>query len=276
MHRGLWVKDAEQAREFRGKTLCLIGYGKIASQESVLAESWGMQVVFYDITEVLALGDARRMDSMEDALKVADVVSIHVDGRDENRNLIGADQFEMMKDGVVYIDSSRGFVTDTQALAQYKKNGKLKGAAIDVHDNEPEGNNVSFESPLQGLDNVILTPHIGGGTHEAQKDIAQFVSDKLLSFINVGDTTLSVNFPNIQLPDQTDAHRFLHLHRNVPGVLAAINEALAGSGLNVLGQYLQTTDDSGYVITDVNREYNKEVLRQLRQIPETLRFRVLY
>lgn len=276
IHRGLWDKSAEGSRELRGRTLGIIGYGKIGSQLSVLAESLGMQVIFYNTSETLALGNAKKAESMEEVLNAADVISVHVDGRPSNRNLIGANQFEIMRDGAIFIDLSRGFVTDQEALAEYLKTGKLKGAAIDVHRVEPEGNSEEFASPLQGLNNTILTPHIGGSTVEAQEDIARFVSGKIINFINVGDTQLSVNYPEIQLPPQPDAHRFLHLHRNVPGVMAEINAIFGQRGINILGQYLQTRGDLGYVITDVNREYDKEVVRQLKRVAGTIKFRVLY
>jgi len=276
MHRGLWNKTAEGARELRGRTLGIIGYGKIGSQLSVLAESLGMQVVFYDSSEVLVLGNAKKMSSMEEVLEVADIVSVHVDGRPSNRNLVGANQFELMKDGAIYVDLSRGFVSDQEALADFLKTGKLEGAAIDVHRNEPEGNDVEFTSPLQGLDNTIITPHIGGSTVEAQEDIARFVSGKILGFINTGDTRLSVNYPEIQLPPQPEAHRFLHLHQNIPGVMAEITSIFGQRGTNILGQFLQTRGDLGYVITDVDKEYDKEVIQQLKKVAGTIRFRLLY
>lgn len=276
MHRGLWNKSADGARELRGRTLGIIGYGKIGSQLSVLAESLGMQVVFYNTSETLALGNAKKAESMEEVLRVADIVSVHVDGRPSNRNLIGANQFESMQDNAVFLDLSRGFVTDQEALAEYLRTGKLKGAAVDVHRSEPEGNNVEFTSPLQGLDNAIITPHIGGSTIEAQIDIAKFVSGKIASFINSGDTRLSVNYPEIQLPPQPDAHRFLHLHRNVPGVMAEVTSIFGQRGINILGQYLQTRGYLGYVITDVNKEYDKEVVDELREVSGTIKFRVLY
>ena len=276
MHRGLWNKSADGARELRGRTLGIIGYGKIGSQLSVLAESLGMQVIFYNTSETLALGNAKKAESMEEVLRAADIVSIHVDGRPSNRNLIGANQFELMRDEAVFLDLSRGFVTDQEALAEYLRTGKLKGAAIDVHRSEPEGNNVEFTSPLQDLDNAIITPHIGGSTIEAQEDIARFVSGKIASFINSGDTRLSVNYPEIQLPPQPDAHRFLHLHRNVPGVMAEVTSIFGQRGINILGQYLQTSGDLGYVITDVNKEYDKEVVEELKGVTGTIKFRVLY
>ena len=276
MHRGLWNKSADGARELRGRALGIIGYGKIGSQLSVLAESLGMQVVFFNTSETLALGNAKKTESMEEVLRNADIVSVHVDSRPSNRNLIGANQFEMMREEAVFLDLSRGFVTDQDALAEYLKTGKLKGAAIDVHRSEPEGNNVEFTSPLQGLNNAIITPHIGGSTIEAQEDIARFVSAKVISFINSGDTRLSVNYPEIQLPPQPDAHRFLHLHKNIPGVMAEVTAIFGQRGINILGQYLQTRGELGYVITDVNKEYDKEVVKQLKKVTGTIKFRVLY
>lgn len=276
MHQGVWNKSANGAREVRGKTLGIIGYGKIGSQLSVLAESLGMNVCFYNTSEVLSLGNARRMDSMDDVLQAADVVSIHVSGKPENRNLIGASQFETMRDGAVFLNLSRGFVVDTQALAEYVKTGKLRGAAVDVHEVEPKSNDEEFASPLQGLPNVILTPHIAGSTEEAQEDIARFVAGKLTAFVNAGDTMLSVNFPNTQLPPQADTHRLLHVHRNAPGVMAHINSIIGYRGINIVGQYLKTTDELGYVITDVNKVYDQGAIDQLRRVPGTVKFRVLY
>ena len=276
MHQGIWNKSTKGSRELRGKTLGIIGYGRIGSQLSVLAESVGMNVVFYNTSEVLPMGNARRMDSMDEVLEAADVVSVHVSGRPENKNLFSASQFEAMRDGAIFIQLSRGMVVDIKSLAEYLKTGKLKGAAVDVFKEEPEDNDTPFRTDLQGIPNVILTPHIGGGTQEAQEDIARFVSGKLLNFINSGDTTSSVNYPEIRLSSQRESHRFLHLHRDVPGVLAQLNAILAESGINIIGQYQQTRNGLGYVIVDVDKDYNPSVIGKIKKISETLRFRVLY
>jgi D-3-phosphoglycerate dehydrogenase len=276
MHRGQWIKSASGAREVRGKTLGLIGYGAIGSQLSVLAEAMGMRVVFHDLTERLALGNARRLPSLEAVLAEADVVSLHVDGRASNTSLIGARELAAMKAGALLLNLSRGHVVDVGALAQAIGSGRIGGAALDVFPEEPRTNDDPFDSPLRGLPNVILTPHVGGSTEEAQEAIGEFAADRLLGYLNRGDTTFSVNLPNVQLSDVAEAHRLLHIHRNQPGVLAALNRALAEAGLNVLGQHLKTDERTGYVIVDVDRDYDPKALEALKAIPGTLRFRTLY
>ena len=276
MHQGTWNKVSPDASELRGKTLGIIGYGKIGSQISVLTESLGMQVVFYNTSEVLSLGNAKKINTMEEILENSDIVSVHVSGKPSNRNLISAEQFQIMRSEAIFINLSRGYVVDLEALSYFLKSGKLKGAAIDVFPDEPQSDNEEFHSVLQEIPNVILTPHIGGSTREAQVDIARFVSGKIINFVNSGDTQLSVNYPNIQLPSQADSHRFLHLHRNVPGIMARINSILAEREINILGQYLQTEEELGYVITDVNKQYSKGVISDLKRVPETIKFRVLY
>jgi D-3-phosphoglycerate dehydrogenase len=276
MHRGQWIKSAAGAREVRGKTLGLIGYGAIGSQLSVLAEAMGMRVVFHDLTERLALGNARRLPSLEAVLAEADVISLHVDGRTSNTDLIGARALAAMKPGALLLNLSRGHVVDVGALAQAIGSGRIGGAALDVFPEEPRTNDDPFDSPLRGLPNVILTPHVGGSTEEAQEAIGEFAAERLLSYLNRGDTTFSVNLPNVQLSDVAEAHRLLHIHRNQPGVLAALNRALAEAGLNVLGQHLKTDERTGYVIVDVDRDYDPRALDALRTIPGTLRFRTLY
>ena len=275
-HKGMWAKSAKDAHEIRGKKLGIIGYGNIGSQLSVLAEMMGMEVYFYDLVEKPALGNAKKCNSLEELLTIADVVSIHVDGRKSNTNLISEKEFKRMKDGALFINLSRGFIVDLEALAKYITTGKIKGAAIDVFPKEPKSNEEPFISPLQNLPNVILTPHIGGSTEEAQKAIGEFVAKKLITFINTGSTMLSVNFPNLALPDQANVHRLIHIHKNIPGVLANINKVLAEYALNVSGQYLKTNEEIGYVITDVDTHYKKEVLEKLKQIPGTIRLRTLY
>jgi D-3-phosphoglycerate dehydrogenase len=276
MHNGIWDKSASGAHEIRGKTLGIIGYGNIGSQLSVLAENLGMKVIFYDIVEKLALGNARRCKTMEELLRTADIITVHVDGNPQNVNLIAEKEFRAMKDGVIFLNASRGFVIEIAALAKYLQNGKIKGAAIDVFPKEPQGKGDPFISELQQFPNVILTPHIGGSTEEAQKNIAEFVSSKIIAYINTGNTHLSVNIPNIQVPPQNHTHRLLHLHKNVPGIMARINSILAEHNINIEGQYLKTNEQIGYVITDVNKKYDVQVLDILKKIPDTIRFRVLY
>jgi D-3-phosphoglycerate dehydrogenase len=276
MHRGEWNKSATGSRELRGKTLGIVGYGAIGSQLSVLAEALGMRVIFHDLTERLALGNARRMPSLDALLAESDVVSLHVDGRAENAHVIGAAQLGRMKDGAILLNLSRGHVVDVGALAQALGSGRIGGAAVDVFPEEPATNADPFDSPLRGLRNVVLTPHIGGSTEEAQEAIGEFAADRLLAYLNRGDTTFCVNLPNVQLAEVSGAHRILHIHRNQPGVLAELNRALAGAGLNILGQHLKTDERTGYVITDVDRGYDPEALRTLRSVAGTLRFRTLY
>lgn len=276
LHTGIWDKSAKNSNEVRGKTLGIIGYGNIGSQLSVLAENLGMKVIFYDTVEKLPLGNAKKSRNLSELLKISDVISVHVSGEKTNTGFIGEKEFLQMKDGVVFINLSRGFIIDINALAKFLENGKLRGAAVDVFPSEPKSKDEPFKSGLQNLPNVILTPHVAGSTEEAQKEIGEFVSGKIIDFINTGNTYLSVNFPNIQLPKQGNSHRLLHLHKNVPGILAQINKILADSGININGQYLKTNDYVGYVITDVNKKYNQAVLQQFKKIPETIRFRVLY
>ena len=276
MHRGVWNKSATGSRELRGKTLGIVGYGAIGSQLSVLAEGLGMRVIFHDLTERLALGNARRMASLDALLAESDVVSLHVDGRTENTALIGASHLSRMKEGALLLNLSRGHVVDVGALAQALGSGRIGGAALDVFPDEPATNADPFDSPLRGLKNVILTPHIGGSTEEAQEAIGAFAAERLLAYLNRGDTTFCVNLPNVQLAEVDGAHRILHIHRNQPGVLAELNRALAAAGLNILGQHLKTDERTGYVITDVDRDYDPEALQSLRTVAGTLRFRMLH
>lgn len=276
MHRGEWNKSAAGSRELRGKTLGIVGYGAIGSQLSVLAEAMGMRVLFHDLTERLVLGNARRVLSLDTLLAESDVVTLHVDGRAANANLFGAAQLAKMKPGSILLNLSRGHILDIDALVEASKSGRIAGAAIDVFPHEPATNADPFDSPLRGLKNVILTPHIGGSTEEAQEAIGEFAAERLLSYLNRGDTTFCVNLPNVQLPEVVDGHRILHIHRNQPGVLAALNQALAAAGLNVLAQYLKTDERVGYVIVDVDRDYDPEALGTLRSVAGTLRFRMLH
>lgn len=275
MHRGIWKKTASGSVELRGKTLGIIGYGNIGAQLSVLAESLGMKVVFFDSTEKLYLGNAVRMDSMDEVLHVADVVSIHVSGTPQNINLIGAAQFEMMKKDVIFINLSRGYVVDIDALAANLRSGKIKGAAVDVFPVEPDSGEM-FQSPLQGMPNTILTPHIAGSTQEAQKAISSFVSNKMLNYLTLGDTRLSVNFPQTELPHQANSHRILHIHKNIAGVIAGVSRVLASHDYNITGETLRTTQELGFALFDVSGAVSEEIVAALRGVPGTIRVRVLY
>ncbi len=276
LHEGKWEKSAKGSREVRGKKLGLIGYGNIGAQLSVVAEALGMQVIYYDVVEKLAMGNATKVQTMEALLEEADIISMHVDGRKENYHLIGEAEFALMRDGVVFLNLSRGHVVDIPALAQALKSGKVRGASVDVFPEEPKTNDDPFVSELCGMDNVILTPHIGGSTEEAQNNIGEYVPARVLDYINTGSSYTSVNFPNIQLPKLSNAHRLIHIHHNVPGILAKINHILATHGINIVGQHLKTTEITGYVITDINREYDPQVLEDLKTIEHTIKFRVLY
>ena len=275
MHAGEWDKSARGAFEIRGKKLGIIGYGNIGSQLSVVAEAVGMQVLYYDTVEKLQLGNAVKCKTLEELLQQADVVTLHIDGRPENRGFIGEKEFTQMKPGALFLNNARGHVVSVPALAAALRSGHLGGAAVDVFPYEPKTNNESFENELRGLPNVLLTPHIGGSTAEAQRNIAEFVPERIMQYINIGNTQQSVNFPNIQLPVQ-QAHRLIHIHANVPGVLARINNVLAQHQVNILGQYLKTNEHIGYVITDIDKEYVPEVIGELRKVEHTIRFRVLY
>jgi D-3-phosphoglycerate dehydrogenase len=275
MHKGKWDKSATGAHEVRGKTLGIIGYGAIGSQLSILAEAFGMRVIYFDLAEKLTLGNAKRYRSLDALLAEADVISLHVDGRSDNKNLFGAAQFNRMKDGALFINLSRGHVVDIDALAAALKSGRIYGAAVDVFPEEPRTNDDPFESPLMGLKNLVLSPHIGGSTEEAQEAIAEFASERLLNFLNRGDTTFSVNMPHVALSEVSGRHRFLHLHRNVPGVMAAINAIMAKYDLNVLAQHLKTNETLGYVIVDIDKGYPKEALEDLKAVNGTLKFRSL-
>jgi D-3-phosphoglycerate dehydrogenase len=275
MHDGVWNKSATGAHEIRGRTLGIIGYGNIGTQLSVLAENLGMSVVFYDTAEKLALGNARRMHTLDELLETADVVTLHVDGRSGNAGLFGAKQIARMKPGAVLLNLSRGFVVDPAALRDAIVSGHLSGAAVDVFPVEPKRKGDPFESELRGLPNVILTPHTGGSTEEAQEAIGQFVAHKLRDFIATGSTTLSVNLPNVALDQYPGVHRLAYLHHNVPGVLAGINATLAEHGVNIEGQLLATRGDIGYVVTDAGSPVDPAVVAALSSQPEAIRLRVL-
>ncbi len=275
MHAGVWDKAATGSHEVRGRRLGIVGYGNIGGQLSVLAESLGMAVSFYDNADKLALGNARRCGSLEELLEISDVVTLHVDGRPGNSGLFGAEQFAAMRSGGLFLNLSRGFVVDHGALRRAVESGHLAGAAVDVFHQEPRGRGEEFASELRGLPNVILTPHVGGSTEEAQQDIGEFVAGKLHAYLASGSTALSVNLPEVALPRAPGTHRLVHLHRNVPGVLATIGQLLARHHANIEGQLLGTRDDLGYVLTDIGTEYTGDMLAGLRDLDITIRLRTL-
>jgi D-3-phosphoglycerate dehydrogenase / 2-oxoglutarate reductase len=276
MHEGVWDKSAKNSYEIRGKKLGLIGYGSIGTQISVIAEALGMEVYFYDIVDKLALGNAKKCRTLEELLNISDFISLHVDGRKSNSNIIGVPEFAQMKDNVIFVNLSRGHVVEIPALVNALKSGKVWGAAVDVFPYEPKTNDEEFMNELRGLPRVILTPHVGGSTEEAQANIGEFVPSKLLQFMNNGSTYGSVNFPELQLPPLEDAHRLLHIHQNVPGILAKINNIFAKYNVNIKGQYLKTTNETGYVITDIAKLYADEIVAELKEIDNTIKFRMLY
>jgi D-3-phosphoglycerate dehydrogenase len=276
MHAGVWDKSATNSFEIRGKKIGLVGYGNIGTQISVIAEALGMEVYFFDIVDKLALGNAKKCNSLKELLSTVDFVSLHVDGRKSNTDIIGKQEFSWMKDNVIFLNLSRGHVVQIPALVDAIKSGKIWGAAIDVFPYEPKTNEEEFVNELRGLPNVILMPHIGGSTEEAQANIGEFVPSKLLQFMNNGSTYGSVNFPELQLPPLENAHRLLHIHHNVPGILAQINNVFAKYHVNIIGQYLKTTEQTGYVITDVAKEYAEEIVNELKLIDNTIKFRMLY
>jgi D-3-phosphoglycerate dehydrogenase len=275
MHAGRWDKSAAGSHEVRGRRLGIVGYGNIGTQLSVLAESLGMSVYFYDIADKLAIGNAKRCSTLTELLESVETVTLHVDGRAGNQGFFGEAEFAAMRPRSLFLNLSRGFVVDHEALRRNIESGHLAGAAVDVFPKEPKGRGEEFVSGLRGLPNVILTPHIGGSTEEAQQDIGEFVAAKLADYLATGATSLSVNLPEMALPVPGGTHRLVHLHQNVPGVLAAINRVLAEHGVNVEGQMLRTRDEFGYVLTDIGSEYSEDVLAQLREMPVTIRLRTL-
>ncbi|OEY72344.1 phosphoglycerate dehydrogenase [Salegentibacter salarius] len=276
MHEGKWEKSANNSFETRGKKLGIIGYGNIGAQLSVMAESVGFDVYYYDVEEKLPMGNVTKCNSLKELLETVDIVTLHVDGRKENKDIIGEKEFGYMKDNVIFLNLSRGHVVDIKALKKNIESGKIMGAGIDVYPQEPKTNNEEFVSELRNLPNVILTPHIGGSTLEAQENIGNFVPGKIIEYINTGSTTNSVNFPNLQLPVLNKAHRLIHIHENRPGILAEINRILAEHDINIEGQYLKTNETIGYVITDIDKRYDKAVIKDLKGLKGTIRFRVLY
>jgi len=275
-HRGGWLKSADNAFEIRGKTLGIVGYGSIGAQLSVLAEALGMRVAFFDVITKLPLGNAHQVRDLNDLLAQSDIVTLHVPETQATQWMIGAAQIASMKPGAILINASRGTVVEIDALAEAVRSKKLSGAAIDVFPVEPRSNKDEFQSPLRGLDNVILTPHIGGSTIEAQANIGVEVAEKLVKYSDNGTSTSSVNFPEVALPAHAGKHRLLHIHRNVPGVLSEINRVFADNGINIASQFLQTNEKVGYVVTDIDAASSEMALEKLAKVPGTIRSRVLF
>lgn len=275
-HNGIWLKEASGSYELRGKTLGIIGYGNIGSQVSVLAEALGMKVIFYDVETKLPLGNAADARTLKDLLGTADVITLHVPETDQTKNLINKSNLKWCKPGSIIVNYARGEVMDLHALRKAIESGGIAGAAVDVFPVEPEKNGDRFESPLQGLPNVLLTPHIGGSTEEAQQNIGEDVSNKLINYLDKGTTFGSHTVPALSLPPQAGAHRILHIHQNVPGVLSAINSQLSQNSINIVGQYLKTNEEIGYVVVDVDKQLSRKAEELLRQVPATIKVRLLY
>jgi len=275
-HEGIWLKEAKGSYELRGKTLGIIGYGNIGSQVSVLAESLGMKVIFYDAETKMPLGNAEDRKSLKDVISIADVVTLHVPEIESTKNLINKNNLKYFKKNAILINYARGEVVDLNALKNALQNEQLAGAALDVYPVEPEKNGDKFITPLQGLSNVILTPHIGGSTEEAQQNIGEDVSNKLFNFLEKGITTGSHTVPALSLPPQEGTHRILHIHNNVPGVLSEINTQLSKHKINILAQYLKTNDEIGYVVLDVDKGLSKEALELLKNVKQSIKVRLLY
>ncbi|MFD1805154.1 phosphoglycerate dehydrogenase [Pasteurella oralis] len=276
VHRGIWNKSAEGSHEVRGKKLGIVGYGHIGSQLSVIAESLGMRVFFYDIENKLPLGNAQQVRTLEELLAMSDVVSLHVPENASTKNLISAERIAQLKDGSILINAARGTVVDIDALAQALSSGKIRGAALDVFPEEPASIQEEFVSPLRAFDNVILTPHIGGSTSEAQENIGAEVSGKFVKYSDNGSTLSAVNFPEVSLPEHGGTKRLLHIHHNRPGVLNKINQVFVDANVNIAAQYLQTDPAIGYVVIDVETEDTNGLLNQLKDIEGTIRARVLF
>ncbi|MGC7588981.1 phosphoglycerate dehydrogenase [Bisgaard Taxon 46] len=276
VHRGIWNKSATGSHEVRGKKLGIIGYGHIGSQLSIIAEALGMRVFFYDIENKLPLGNAQQVRSLDELLAISDVVSLHVPENASTKNLINAARIAQLKDGAILINAARGTVVDIDALAQALESGKVRGAALDVFPQEPASIQEEFVSPLRAFDNVILTPHIGGSTSEAQENIGAEVSGKFVKYSDNGSTLSAVNFPEVSLPEHSGTKRLLHIHHNKPGVLNQINQVFVNANVNIAAQYLQTDPTIGYVVIDVETENTSTLLTQLKEIDGTIRARVLY
>ena len=277
LHRGGWNKAATGCHEARGKTIGIIGYGHIGTQVGILAEALGLSVIFYDVENKMVLGNAKQVNTLDELLENSDIVTLHVPELPTTKNMISRAQFAKMKDGVRFLNASRGTVVDIEALCEALRSGKVAGAAVDVYPKEPSKNGEEFVTPLREFDNVILTPHIGAGTEEAQKNIGTEVSEKLALYSDNGSTLTAVNFPEVSLPTKrADVSRLLHVHKNVPGVMRQINETFAKLNINVAAQYLQTTADIGYVVMDIHSDKPQEVVPSLRNIEGTLKCRILY
>ena len=275
-HEGNWLKEAKGSYELRGKTLGIIGYGNIGSQVSVLAEAFGMRVIFYDLQTKLPIGNAQQGETLKEVLKKSDIVTLHVPETAQTKNMINKTTLKHFKPGAILINYARGEVVDLDALSAHIKSGAISGAAIDVYPVEPEKNGDRFVSPLQNLPNTILTPHIGGSTEEAQLNIGDDVSNKLLGYLESGVTIGSHTVPELALPLQEGAHRILHIHKNVPGVLSAINTQLSKHHINILAQYLKTNDQIGYVVLDVDKALSQNAVHLLKEVKETIKLRLLY
>lgn len=275
-HKGIWMKDAKGSYELRGKTMGIIGYGNIGSQVSVLCEALGMKVLFYDTETKLPLGNAVAAKNMKEVLSNSDIISLHVPETAQTKNLINRNNIKLFKKGAILLNYARGEVVDLKALGEAIKEGLIAGAGIDVYPWEPEKNGDHFDTPLQGLPNVILTPHIGGSTEEAQQNIGEDVSVKLFQYLERGITNGSHTVPAIGLPPVDGAHRILHIHKNVPGVLSAINTALSKNNINIVGQYLKTNEEIGYVVLDIDKKLSKRAMELLREVKETIKVRMLY
>ena len=275
-HRGVWMKSADHAYEIRGKTLGIVGYGNIGMQLSVIAEALGMQVIFYDVVSKLPLGNAQQVGSLQELMGQSDVVSLHVPDNPSTRQMIGAQELAWAKPGAIFINAARGTVVQIDALVASLRTGHIAGAAVDVFPVEPKTNKDEFISPLREFDNVILTPHIGGSTLEAQANIGSEVAEKLVRYSDNGTTTSSVNLPEVALPAHPDRHRILHIHQNRPGMMAAINRAFSDLGANISAQYLQTNETVGYVVMDVDAQHSRAVLAKLHDVEGTLKTRLLF
>lgn len=275
-HNGIWQKESSGSYELRGKTIGIIGYGNIGSQVSVLAEAFGMKVIFYDVETKLPLGNASDARSLKDLLNNADVVTLHVPELETTKGLLNRSNLNLCKKGAIVINYARGEVIDLTALKAALENGQLSGAAIDVFPVEPEKNGAAFSTPLQGVPNVLLTPHIGGSTEEAQQNIGEDVSNKLLAYLEKGISLGSHTVPALALPPQQGSHRILHVHKNVPGVLSQINGQLSKYNINIVGQYLKTNDQIGYVVVDVDKQLSKQATDVLRDVEHTIKVRLLY
>jgi D-3-phosphoglycerate dehydrogenase len=275
-HQGKWLKTAKDSYEIRGKTIGIIGYGHIGSQVSILAEGMGMKVIFFDIEKKLTLGNAIQCKTLQEVMKVADIITLHVPSTKSTKEMVGAKEIAMMKRGSLLINASRGDVVEYNAVAEALKSGHLLGAAVDVYPKEPASNSEPFKFILQGMDNVILTPHVGGSTSEAQENIGIEVAEKMVQYSDIGSTLGSVNFPQISLTPNKDLQRFLHIHKNQPGVMQEVNSVFSNKGINIASVYLQTDPEIGYVIIDTESQLDDSIIKELKDIDHTIKARMLY